>query len=383
VSFDMALDRPAGKMILSDGARYDGYLMGAPGLPLWGEVVFNTSMTGYQEVITDPSYAGQIVVMTYPQIGNYGVTPRDSERDRVAARALVVRELSTFFSPGPERMGLEQFMKEQRLPGLTGVDTRAITRRIRSRGAVIAAIGRASDGDDALLGLARSHSLDRSQALVAGVSGGLSGVTGTAGRVAIVDLGAKASIVRCVEELGVTTRLYDAGFAAADILDAGFDFVVLSNGPGDPTDIPEVIEQVRALIGRIPVLGICLGYQLVALALGAGTYKLKFGHHGANQPVVDRRTGRVYITSQNHNYAVSDDIAEKTGVAVTYVNASDGTLEGFIDAARRIECVQFHPEGAPGPHDTAFIFAQFRDRVKNGWSARMHEAGGTRDAANR
>lgn len=367
MSFEMPLDRPTGKLILADGTRYDGYIVGSAELPLWGEVVFNTSMTGYQEVITDPSYAGQIVVMTYPQIGNYGVTPQDNERDRVAARALVVRELSPFFSPGPNRIALEQFMKEQGLAGLTGVDTRAITRRIRSQGAVIAAIGRSSDSDQSLLELARSKRLDRSQALVAGVSGGLSGKEGTAGRVAVVDLGIKRSIVESLERLGLTTVVFGADFAASDILSGGFDFVVLSNGPGDPTDVPEVIEQVGMLIGRIPVLGICLGYQLVALSLGADTYKLKFGHHGANQPVVDRRTGRVFITSQNHNYAVRDDIAEKTGAAVTYVNANDGTLEGFVDDARRIECVQFHPEAAPGPHDTAFIFEQFRDRVR-AWS---------------
>jgi carbamoyl-phosphate synthase small subunit len=354
-------------MILSDGTRYDGYLVGAANLPVWGEVVFNTSMTGYQEVITDPSYAGQIVVMTYPQIGNYGVTPEDNERDRVAARALVVRELSPVFSPGPNRISLEQFMKEQGMPGLSGVDTRAITRRIRSQGSVIAAIGRSGDSDEELLEMARTRKLDRDQGLVAAVSGGLAGVEGSAGRVAIVDLGIKRNIVRAIEKLEVSTTVFDKNFRAADIIAGGYDFVVLSNGPGDPADIPEVVEQVGMLIGGIPILGICLGHQVIALALGATTYKLKFGHHGANQPVLDKRSGRVFITSQNHNYAVADDIAEKTGAAVTYVNASDGTLEGFVDDERRLECVQFHPEAAPGPHDTAFIFEQFRDRVK-AWS---------------
>ena len=362
-----ALDRPAGKMILADGTRYDGYLVGASELPLWGEVVFNTTMTGYQEVITDPSYAGQIIVMTYPQIGNYGITQDDSEKSECAARALVVRELSPFFSPGPGRTSLEEFMKEQGLVGLSGIDTRAVTRRIRSQGSVIAAIGRASDDDRALLELARTKSLGRRERLVESVSGSQNGLSvGAEGRAAVIDLGVKKSIVDNVLRLGVSTEVFDVTFCADDVLAGRFDFVVLSNGPGDPADIPEVAREVDRLIGRVPILGICLGHQVIARALGGNTYKLKFGHHGANQPVVDRRSGRVFTTSQNHNYAVGDDIAQRAGVEITYVNANDGTLEGFVDYDRFIECVQFHPEAAPGPHDTTFIFDRFFERVK-GW----------------
>jgi carbamoyl-phosphate synthase small subunit len=363
--------RPPGKMVLADGTRYDGSLTGAAASPawkgpVWGEVVFNTSMTGYQEVITDPSYAGQIVVMTYPQIGNYGVTRDDSEKLSCAARGLVVRDLQEFFSPGPGRTSLEAFMVEQDLPGLTGVDTRALTRHIRDKGAIIAAIGSGEVADADLLALARARRLDRSERLVAGVSGTLNAVHagGGSGRAAVIDLGVKKSIVENVRRLGVETRVFDAGFDAREILDGGFDFVVVSNGPGDPADIPEVVEQVGRLIGRTPLLGICLGHQLVALALGAGTYKLKFGHHGANQPVIDHRTHRVFITSQNHNYAVSDDIADRAGVTITYTNAADGTLEGFIDEHRRLECVQFHPEASPGPYDCRFIFERFHAQAK-------------------
>jgi carbamoyl-phosphate synthase small subunit len=352
-------------MILADGTRYDGYLTGAIDGPVWGEVVFNTSMTGYQEVITDPSYAGQIIVMTYPQIGNYGVTLADSEKHECVARALVVRELSPFFSPGPDRISLEQFMKEQGLAGLTGVDTRAVTRRVRTGGSIIAAIGGALDSDEALLELARSKTLGREERLVERVSGSLNGtLPGERGRAAVIDLGVKRSIVENVRRLGVAVEIFDASFRAQDILDGGFDFVVVSNGPGDPADIPGVVEQVARLVGALPVLGICLGHQIIARALGGTTYKLKFGHHGANQPVLDRRTGQVFITSQNHNYAVADDIAERCGVSITYVNASDGTLEGFVDESRALECVQFHPEAAPGPHDTRLIFDRFYERVK-------------------
>jgi carbamoyl-phosphate synthase small subunit len=362
--------RPRGKMILADGTRYEGLLTGAaarPGWtgPVWGEVVFNTSMTGYQEVITDPSYAGQIVVMTYPQIGNYGVTVADSEKPVTAARALVVRDLQAFFSPGPGRTGLEPFMVAQDLPGLTGVDTRAVTKHIRDKGAVIAAIGHGEARDEDLLQLARTMRLDRAERLVANVSGTLNAVhAGEAGRAAVIDLGVKKSIVDNVRRLGVSTQVFDAGFKAAEILDGGFDFVVVSNGPGDPADIPEVVDQVNRLIGRIPMLGICLGHQLIARALGAETYKLKFGHHGANQPVVDHRTNQVFITSQNHNFAVSDDIADHAGVTITYTNAADGTLEGFVDEHRKVECVQFHPEASPGPHDCRFIFDRFHEKAK-------------------
>jgi len=365
--------RPRGKLILSDGTRYDGHLTGSAAVdgfaPVWGEVVFNTSMTGYQEVITDPSYAGQIVAMTYPQIGNYGVTLADSEKPSIAARGLVVRDLQEFFSPGPGRTSLEAFMREQKLPGLTGIDTRALTRHLRDKGAVIGAIGLESTPDAELLALARAHKLDRDERLVENVSGTLNAVhDGIAGRAAVIDLGVKKSIVDNVRRLGITTQVFDTSFSADEILAGGFDFVVVSNGPGDPGDIPQVVEQVKKLVGRVPLLGICLGHQLIALALGAATYKLKFGHHGANQPVIDLRTNRVFITSQNHNYAVSDDIADRSGVTVTYTNAADGTLEGFVDDVRRIECVQFHPEASPGPHDCRFIFDQFHERVRE-WAA--------------
>jgi carbamoyl-phosphate synthase small subunit len=354
--------------MFADGTCFHGYLAGADRLPICGEVVFNTSMTGYQEVITDPSYAGQIVVMTYPQIGNYGACPDDDEGTGCAARALVVRELSPFYSPGSNRVSLEEFMSDCDLPGLVGIDTRAVTRRIRSRGAVVAAIGGDDIGDDELLEMAQAHSFSRGESLVAGVSGSRISTVGgrTERRAAVVDLGVKHSIVNDVGALGVSVTVFDSKFSAGDILSGEFEFVVLSNGPGDPEDVPDVIDNVRRLAGKIPILGICLGHQVTALALGGRTYKLKFGHHGANQPVTDTRTGRVIITSQNHGYAVADDIAERAGTEVTFINANDGTVEGFENESLMIACVQFHPEASPGPHDAKFLFQRFYQKAR-GW----------------
>jgi carbamoyl-phosphate synthase small subunit len=355
-------------MMFADGTCFRGYLAGAAGEPVCGEVVFNTSMTGYQEVVTDPSYAGQIVVMTYPQIGNYGTCPNDNEGAGCAARGLVVRELSPFFSPGSSRVSLESFMIDSNLPGLVGIDTRAVTRHIRSKGAVVAAIGSEEHGDDELAELARRHSFSRGESLVAGVTGSRTGkVAGRrGGRAAVVDLGVKRSIVEQVVGLGVSADIFDSGFSADDVLSGEFDFVVLSNGPGDPEDIPDVIENVRKLLGKIPLLGICLGHQVTALALGGRTYKMKFGHHGSNQPVADTATGKVLITSQNHGYAVADDITRQAGAEITFLNANDGTLEGFAVESLMVDCVQFHPEASPGPRDSAFLFERFHEKTR-GW----------------
>ena len=375
-------ERREGKLVLADGVRFDGLLAGSGTLPVWGEVVFNTSMTGYQEILTDPSYAGQIIVMTYPQIGNYGVHVRDNEKHFCSARGLVVRELSPFYSPGPGRRSLEEFMVENGIRGLSEVDTRGVVLRIRSEGAVVGAIGSREHSDEYLAGFARERSRSNGAGLVQSVTGaGTTRFPGKRGRVAVVDFGVKESIVASVRRLGVETVVFGAtsspggGFATERILDDDFDFVVLSNGPGDPTDIPGAVASVSRLLGRLPILGICLGHQITALAMGGRTFKLKFGHRGANQPVICHRTKRVFMTSQNHGFAVGDDLAAlEPGVEITYSNLNDGTLEGFADPVRMIECVQFHPEASPGPHDTSMIFDEFWRRVASLRSAHRRDA---------
>ena len=376
--------RRCGKLVLVDGSRFGGRLIGQGSLPVWGEVVFNTSMTGYQEILTDPSYAGQIVVMTYPQIGNYGVHEADNESASPAARGLVVRDLSPFFSPGRGRTSLEDFMVKRGLPGLTDVDTRSVTLRTRSEGAVAGVIGSEDQSDAELVDLARSVKDRVGRGLVASVSPHRSRtIPGRGGRAAVIDFGSKESIIASVRRMGLETVVMgtgaraDGAFDADALLAGGFDAVVLSNGPGDPADLPGAIASAARLMGKLPILGVCLGHQIAALALGARTYKLKFGHRGANQPVLSLRTGRVHVTSQNHGYAVGDDIASvDPRIRVTYSNLNDGTIEGFADEERLIECVQFHPEASPGPHDTSFIFEEFFSRV----SARRTAGARARDA---
>lgn len=375
-----------GKLVLADGTRFEGRLIGAGALPVLGEVVFNTSMTGYQEILTDPSYAGQIIVMTYPQIGNYGVHIGDNEKRFCSARGLVVRELSPFYSPGPGRRSLDEFMMENGVRGLSEVDTRRLALRIRSEGAIPGAIGSEDHSDEQLVEFVRSRHPSEGQGLVHRVSvAGSMRFPGQRGRAAVIDLGAKESIVTSIRRLGVETEVFGTtsrtgDFPADRILQEDFDFVVLSNGPGDPADIPGAVASVAKLLGRLPILGICLGHQITALALGGGTFKLKFGHRGANQPVICHRSHRVLITSQNHGFAVRDDLeALSPGIEITYSNLNDGTIEGFADTDRMIHCIQFHPEASPGPHDTSFIFKEFSENVTSGRTDRRHHEDDTQE----
>ena len=342
-------------LVLSNGMAFEGRRIGAPGSAI-GELVFTTGMVGYLETLTDPSYAGQIVLQTFPLIGNYGVIPADFE-GRPALRGYVVRELcdapSNFRSEG----GLDAWLRSQGIPGLMGIDTREVTRVIREEGVMNAVI---CDEIPADLSPVRDYAVT---GVVAEVSRGAREVFPAEGgpqryRVTLIDYGAKRNIVRSLQRLGCEVTVVPQDTTAEAILAERPDGVMLSNGPGDPAENTACIAELRKLIGRVPVFGICLGHQLAALAMGGQTVKLKYGHRGGNQPVREAGGSRTYITSQNHGYAVVADSLRGVGVE-TFVNANDGSCEGMAYPGRRCFTVQFHPEACAGPRDTGFLFDRF------------------------
>ena len=347
-----------GYLILQDGQVFEGVRFGAE-TDTVGELVFTTGMCGYVETLTDPSYAGQIVMQTYPLIGNYGIIREDFE-GACCVKGYVVREYCDTPSNFRTDCDLDTYLKEQGVPGLCGVDTRELTRIIREHGVMNAAICDEIPADltpiktYAITGVVEAVSCkepDRYQA-----------EGEERFRVSLLDYGAKRNIVRELQKRGCTVTVLPATTSAEEILAADPDGVMLSNGPGDPAENTYQIEQIRKLLGKVPMFGICLGHQLTALAAGGSTYKLKYGHRGVNQPVRDLNGVRTYITSQNHGYAVDGDTV-KLG-KVRFVNANDGTCEGIDYPALRAFSVQFHPEACAGPHDTAFLFDRFCDLMK-------------------
>ena len=348
-----------GYLVLADGQVFEGERFGAE-TDAVGELVFTTGMCGYLETLTDPSYAGQIVTQTFPLIGNYGVIPQDFEGES-HVRAYVVREAcaapSNFRSEGT----LDDYLKRRGIPGLSGVDTRQLTRILREKGVMNAM-------------LCSDVPADRSAITAYRVADAVASVSCTAPRaydaqgearfrVALLDYGMKRNILRELQKRGCEVTVFPAQTAAEAVLASQPDGVMLSNGPGDPAENAYQIEQIRKLLGSVPLFGICLGHQLTALAVGGGTYKLKFGHRGVNQPVREVGGARTYITSQNHGYAVSDGVP---GGRVSFVNANDGTCEGIDYPALRAFTVQFHPEACAGPKDTAFLFDRFLTLMEGG-----------------
>ena len=382
------------KLALEDGLVFTGAAFGADGTAE-GEVVFNTSMTGYQEVLTDPSYAGQIVTMTYPLIGNYGVNREDIEsRDRkVQVRGFVVKELSPTASNFRAAQSLGDYLAEAGIVGIANVDTRALTRHIRLAGAMNGVISTESDDDRELVRRAAAMPSMAGQDLVKVVtpadgydwSEGYNSPFSQARRehgektydVVAIDCGAKMNILRNLAESSCRVHVVPATAPAEEILSRRPDGLFVSNGPGDPAAVTYAIETLRQLAGRLPIFGICLGHQLLALALGAKTYKLKFGHRGANHPVRNQATGKVEITSQNHGFAVEEASLADTGAEITHVNLNDATVEGFSHRDRCLFSVQYHPEASPGPHDATYLFDCFRDMMASGaapTAEQMHQA---------
>ncbi|MCG8406693.1 MAG: glutamine-hydrolyzing carbamoyl-phosphate synthase small subunit [Phycisphaerales bacterium] len=348
---------------LEDGTVFVGRGFGATGTAS-GEVVFNTAMAGYQEILTDPSYCGQIVTMTAPLIGNYGVNREDIESQGQHLSGFVVRELSRVYSNQRATDDLATYLKAAGIIGLVGIDTRALTKRLREHGALRGVISTEVSEPKELVERANAISRMTGQNLAKQVSperettwssdGDQDGLT-----VIAIDCGIKRNILSQLASAGCSVRVVPGDTSAKTILDRRPDGVLVGNGPGDPAAVTETVAMLRDLIGEVPIFGICLGHQMLALALGAETYKLKFGHHGANHPVLNLDTGRVEITSQNHGFAVDKDSLERVGGRATHMNLYDDSLEGFVCPGKRLFAVQYHPEAAPGPHDSKYLFNSF------------------------
>ena len=354
------------KIVLEDGPAYPGYRFGAR-VDRVCEIVFNTSMVGYQEIVSDPSYTGQMVVMTYPIIGNYGITDEDFETKIPTAGALAVREYNDIPSNFRYTKTLSEILEDYNIPAIEGVDTRILTRSIRDFGSRKVLVTDISVPEEEALARLRETVLPRDQ--VAQVSCKKRWYARTSNHrynVVAVDCGMKLNIVRSLNQRGCNVTVVPYDTPAAVIADMEPDGLFLSNGPGNPEDVLPVIELVRALRGRTPIFGICLGHQMIALAYGGKTYKLKFGHRGGNHPVKDLTTGRLEITSQNHSYAVDAASLAGTGLEATHINLLDNTVEGLRCQRDRVFSVQFHPESAPGPQDSGYLFDRFIQMMEEG-----------------
>ena len=375
-------------LVLEDGRVFEGESFGAPGTRV-GEICFNTAMTGYQEVLTDPSYRGQIVAMTYPLIGNYGINSLDQESRSPHVRGFVIEELTEIPSSWRSEMSLDEYLRNWEISGLQGVDTRALTRHLRTRGAMKACLTteemsaeeatRHAIAGEGVIGMdfvrevstaevyqwdpegklsepwsiANGDKLARSQSLLPPIRF----------RIVAYDYGIKQNILRLLRQKGFAITVVPASTPADKVLAMNPDGIFLSNGPGDPAALPYAHEALRGLIGKKPIFGICLGHQVLGFAFGGSTFKLKFGHRGANQPVKDLRSGKVAITAQNHGFAV-DPKSLPPNVEVTHINLNDGTVEGMRHKELPIFSVQYHPEAAPGPHDASYFFTQFADLIE-------------------
>ncbi|MEW5975609.1 MAG: glutamine-hydrolyzing carbamoyl-phosphate synthase small subunit [Acidobacteriota bacterium] len=370
-------------LALEDGLTFRGKSFGAQG-ETSGEIVFNTSLTGYQEILTDPSYAGQIVVLTYPLIGNYGINLQDEESRRPYAEGLVVREITELPSNWRQQMSLPEYLRKHHIVSISEIDTRALVRHIRDHGAMRAIISTQDLDPDSLLRRVRElpemvgrdlakevtcqkpfHWQDPSLDIFqnprhSGAVPQPARAEDLPFRVVAFDFGIKHNILRLLVDSGCRVTVVPAHTSAQQVLDMDPDGIFLSNGPGDPEPVTYAIQTVRELMSQKPIFGICLGHQILGLAVGGRTYKLKFGHHGGNHPVRHLKTGKVEITAQNHGFAVDIDSLSKENIEITHINLNDYTLEGFRHRRFPLFCVQYHPEASPGPHDSRYLFDEFR-----------------------
>jgi carbamoyl-phosphate synthase small subunit len=380
-------------LALEDGKSFTGESFGASGTSL-GEVCFNTSMSGYQEVLTDPSYRGQIVAMTVPEIGNYGVNALDSESDCPHVRGFVIEELSPIASSWRAEQALDAYLKEWGILGIQGIDTRALTRHLRDKGAMKGCLSTETSSAEAAVELAkggvgvvgqdfvrevttaeaydwdpdsilsREWTTVRGNDVEVGTGGCFKRLQPVRHKIVAYDFGMKRNILRRLRQEGFAVRVVPAGTPAEDVLAMRPDGVFLSNGPGDPSALTYVHESIRKLVGRTPIFGICLGHQMLAYGFGGKTFKLKFGHRGGNQPVKDLLTGKVTITSQNHGFAVDPETLPAE-IEVTHINLNDQTVEGMRHTTAPVFSVQYHPEAAPGPNDASYFFAQFSSMIES------------------
>jgi len=347
-------------LALEDGTIFKGTSFGSEG-ERSGEVVFNTSMAGYQEVLTDPSYKGQIVTMTYPLIGNYGINDEDSESKGIFLEGFVVKEYSKIASNWRSRKSLGDYLKENNIIGIEGIDTRALTLKIRQSGELKAILTTLEQSEEELIQKARQSLGLAGVDLVKEVVPAKGYEWNQAGKykIVVLDCGVKFNILRELAKNNCKVIVVPAKTPSKEILALKPDGLLLSNGPGDPGAVPYVVKTVSELIGRLPIFGICLGHQMLGQALGGKTFKLKYGHHGGNHPVKDLKTGKVAITVQNHGFCVDIDTLNKKEIEITHSNLNDGTLEGMRHKKLPIFSVQFHPESSPGPHDSEYLFGRF------------------------
>jgi len=361
-------------LALEDGRVFHGKAFGATGQST-GEVVFNTSMTGYQEVLTDPSYAGQIVVMTYPLIGNYGVNSEDVQSRKPFVEGFVVREVSAIASNWRSEGTLEDYLRDNNIIGISDIDTRALVRHIRTRGALRGCIATGDVTDHEAIEMARKSPSMSGQDLASRVTcpskfewdtiSPSEKSTEKKFHVVAYDFGVKYDILRQLADAGCKITVVPAHTTAEEVLSMNPDGIFLSNGPGDPEPLTDVVENLKKLIGKRPIFGICLGHQLLGLAFGGKTFKLKFGHRGGNQPVINQQTGKVEITAQNHGFAVDADSITDPDIEITHLNLNDNTNEGLRHKNLPVFSVQYHPEAAPGPHDATYLFKDFIAAMEN------------------